>query len=94
MYQVKLTDSYFPAQQDHDVLDTTVGNVLRAQAKLTPNVGALVAAAMDGAIGRTWTYAELLADAERLARALLSRFEPGERICVWAPNSPVWVFLE
>lgn len=94
MYQVKLTDSYFPAQPDEDVLETTVGGVLRTQAAKTPDAGALVEAGMDGAIGRSWTYAELLADAERLAHALASRFQQGERVCVWAPNIPEWVILE
>jgi len=41
-----------------------------------------------------WTYAELLADAERAARALTTRFAPGERLAVWAPNLPEWVILE
>ena len=44
--------------------------------------------------GRQWTYAELLADAERAARALLTRFTPGERVAVWARNSPEWVVLD
>jgi len=94
MYVVNLTQSYFPAQQDDQVLETTVGGVLRTQAAKTPNAGALAEAGMDGAIGRAWTYAELLVDAERLARTLLSRYRPGERICVWAPNIPEWVILE
>ena len=29
-----------------------------------------------------------------MARALLDRFEPGERVAVWAPNIPEWVVLE
>jgi fatty-acyl-CoA synthase len=94
MYKVTLTESYFPAQHDDDVLETTVGGVLREQASKTPNAGALAEAGMDGRLGLSWTYAELLADAERLARALLSRYQPGERICVWAPNIPEWVILE
>ena len=94
MYQVNLQDSYFPAQRDDAVLDTTVGGVLRAQAGQTPDAEALVEAGLSGEIGRRWTYAALLADAERLARALLSRYRPGERIAVWAPNIPEWVLLE
>ncbi|MGD2133586.1 MAG: AMP-binding protein [Maricaulaceae bacterium] len=94
MYGVALTESYFPAQTDDLVLETTVGGVLRAQAEKTPALTALVEADMAGALGRSWTYAELLADAERLARALLSRYEPGERVAVWAPNIPEWVMLE
>lgn len=94
VYEVSLTESYFPAQTDDEVLETTVGGILRTQAAKTPHAGALVEADLDGRIGRAWTYAELLADAERLARALLSRYRPGERICVWAPNIPEWVILE
>jgi len=94
MYKVTLTESYFPAQPDADVLETTVGGVLRNQAALTPNAVALTEADMAGQLGRSWTYAQLLADAERLATALLSRYAPGERICVWAPNIPEWVILE
>jgi len=43
---------------------------------------------------RRWTYAELLADAERCAGYLLGHFEPGERVAVWAHNLPEWVPLE
>ena len=49
---------------------------------------------LDGENGRRWTYAELLADGERLGRALASRFAPGERLVVWAPNVPEWVLME
>ena len=94
MYRVNLTQSYFPAQADEPVLDTTVGGVLRAQAAKTPDAEALVEANLAGEIGRRWTYADLLAKSERLARALVSRYRPGERICVWAPNIPEWVVLE
>src|SRR5919197_596520 len=93
MYDVALSDSYFPAQQDLPVLETTVGGVLRAQAARTPEAPALIEATLSGAIGRRWTYGELLGDAERLSQALLSRFEPGERICIWAPNAPEWVII-
>jgi fatty-acyl-CoA synthase len=94
MYRVNLVESYFPAQEDEPVLETTVGGVLRAQAALTPDAEALVEADIAGALRRRWTYAELLADSERLARALLSRYQPGERVAVWAPNIPEWVILE
>lgn len=94
MYPVHLETAYFPAQTDEPVLETTVGGVLRAQAAARPEAEALVEADIAGAIGRRWTYGALLADAERLARALLSRFRPGERIVVWAPNAPEWVVLE
>jgi fatty-acyl-CoA synthase len=94
LYSVNLEHSYFPAQADDVVLETTVGGVLRSQAQATPDAEALVEADMAGELRRRWTYGELLAEAERLARALLSRYRPGERIAVWAPNIPEWVILE
>jgi len=94
MYRVELKDSYFPAQQDDVVREDTVGGVLRAQAAATPDAPALVEADGAGDIGRRWSYGELLADAERLAGALMTRYRPGERLCVWAPNVPEWVILE
>ena len=94
MYDETLTRSCFPAQRELPVLETTVGGVLRAQAGRRRGADALVEAGASGERGRCWTYGDLLFDAERLARALLSRFRPGERICVWAPNAPEWVLLE
>lgn len=43
---------------------------------------------------RAWTYAQLLADAQRCAQWLMSRFQPGERVCLWAPNVPEWVIVQ
>jgi fatty-acyl-CoA synthase len=94
MYDITLSNSHFPAQRDLPILETTVGGILREQAANTPNAPALTEARISGEIGRSWTYCELLADAERLGRSLLSRFEPGERICIWAPNAPEWVIME
>lgn len=94
MYNVDLTESYFPAQTESPVLQTTVGGVLRAAALNSPDTIALIEADMAGQLGRQWTYTSLLAECEKLARALLSRFEPGERIVVWAPNIPEWIMME
>ena len=55
---------------------------------------ALVDCVEDPARRRQWTYAEFLAEAERAARALLARFQPGDRIAIWAPNSAEWIILQ
>ncbi len=94
MYQAKLSESYFAAQTDDVIEQTTVGEVLRAAAARTPDAIALQEADIEGVLRRCWTYGELLADAERLAVALSTRYAPGERVCIWAPNYPEWVIIE
>ena len=94
MTRTPLTTSFWPAECDQPVLETTVGGVLRDQAALTPDAVALIECDMAGVLGRRWTYAELLDDSLRLAEALASRYAAGERICVWAPNIPEWVVVE
>ena len=87
-----LTESYVPADTSSPVLETTVGGILRDAAARAPDRVALI----EGVPGerRSWTFAELLADAERVARALAARFAKGDRVAVWAPNIPEWVLLE
>ena len=94
MYEVALTEAYFPAQKDIDVREITVGGLLREMAAQRPEAEALVEVRQYGETGRRWTYGALLADSERLAGALAARFRPGERVVVWAPNSPEWVLME
>lgn len=94
MYEVRLTESYFPAQTDLSVRDVAIGDLLRQVATENPNGRALVEITQSGKVGRHWTYASLLDDSERLAQALISRFKQGEHIVVWAPNIPEWVLME
>lgn len=75
------------------VLETTVGGVLRDAAERAAGTVALVEGT-PGAARRRWCYADLLSDAEGVARALLGRFTPGERLAVWGPNSPEWLLTE
>jgi fatty-acyl-CoA synthase len=87
-------ESFWPADLSEALIRTTVGQLVRDAASDAPDVTALVAGHPDPTRRRRWTYAELLRDAERTGRALLARFEPGERVAVWAPNIPEWVLLE
>ena len=86
--------SQWPADASDSVLETTVGSVLRESVALAADRTALVAWGPDPGGRRTWTFAELLRDAEHTAQALLARFEPGEHVAVFAPNVPEWLLLE
>ncbi len=86
--------SYWPADTSQPVLETTVGGVLRTAAATAPDRLAMVGGVPEPADRRRWSYAELLAEAEQAARALMARFTPGERVAAWAPNLPEWVILE
>jgi fatty-acyl-CoA synthase len=83
-----------PSGVSHMLLETTVGGVLREAAERAAGTIALVEGTADRRERRRWSYADLLADSEQVARALLGRFDPGERIAVWAPNCPEWLLLE
>jgi acyl-CoA synthetase (AMP-forming)/AMP-acid ligase II len=76
------------------LLDVTVGDFLRETAAKDPDAVALIEGAPDPSARRWWTYGTLLEEAERAARALLGRFAPGERVAIWANNTPEWVILE
>jgi len=94
--------SYWPADTTRPVLDLTAGDALREAAREAPGRTALVEVVPDGmaslvgadATNRRWTYAELLAEAENCAHWLLESYKPGERVCIWAPNVPEWVFVQ
>lgn len=94
MYEASLGESYFPAQGGPEPKPITIGEMLRASAAEAPNRMALKELGYDGVIGRSWTYSQLLADSERLARALASRHTEGARIAVYANNVAEWVLLE
>ena len=94
MYNATLTQSYFPAQGGPEPEPITIGEMLRRSVDSAPDRPALKELGYDGEIGRTWTYAELLTDARRLARALASRHAEGARVAVYANNVPEWVLLE
>jgi fatty-acyl-CoA synthase len=87
------TVSYWPAEPG-EIRDVTVCDTIRHAAATVPDRVALVDCVLDPAARRQWTYAEFLADAERVALALLTRFRVGDRIAVWAPNSAEWIILQ
>ena len=94
MYDVKLDRSLFEAQTDTPYRPMTFADMLREQAERRGDGLALRELLEDGAIGREWTYAQLLADSEKLSRALAARHERGARIAIMANNLPEWILME
>jgi fatty-acyl-CoA synthase len=94
MYDINLNISHFPLQLDTDIRDITVGGLLREVAASNPDAVAMVDVLDNGDCSQSWSYAEVLARSERLAKALATRFETGERVVVWASNIPEWIFME
>jgi fatty-acyl-CoA synthase len=86
--------AYACGPEQPPVRDITMGQLLQEAAEDCPDRAALVAGVDDPAERRQWTYAELYEEALLVARALRNRFEPGERVAVWAPNIPEWVLME
>jgi fatty-acyl-CoA synthase len=89
-----LTMSHAAGANEPAVRDITLGDLLQWAAETTPDRIALIAGIPDKASRRQWTYAELYLQALHTARALRTRFEPGERVAVWAPNIPEWIMME
>ena len=79
---------------DDPVRESTVGSVLHEAAAAAGATTAVVAWGPQPGERRTWTYAELLDDAQRTARALLTHFAAGEHVAVYAQNSAEWLLLE
>lgn len=89
----RLSSSHWPAETSRPLLDWTLGQALREAAASHPQRLALVEGLAGDGAGRRWTYAQLQAECEAVAAALLDRFEPGERVAVWAHNVPEWQLL-
>ena len=84
MYDVNLTKSYFQSQSDINVMDLSIGDVLKETAAHLTGAEALVKITRNGEEGRRWTYGELFKESVDLAHALASRFEKGSHIVIWA----------
>ena len=89
-----LAESYVAGPTTPAVRDMTFGDLLCKAAEVAPDRVALIRGVPDAALRHQWTYVQLYREAQRTARALLTRFKPGERIAVWAQNIPEWVMLE
>ncbi len=85
------TASHTIGGTDVPLLETTIGADLVATVARVPDAEALV----ECATGRRWTYAELLADVDVVARGLASLgVAKGDRVGIWAPNCAEWTLVQ
>ena len=83
--------SYAAGPTDVPLLEETIGAALRRRAGEDGDREALV----DVPSGRRWTWAELDAAVDDLARALLDAgLAPGDRLGIWSPNSAEWTLTQ
>lgn len=83
--------SYAAGPSSPPLLEDTIGANLERTVAADPDAEALV----DIAAGVRWSYGELDAEVDRVARGLLALgVERGERVGMWAPNCPQWVLVQ
>jgi fatty-acyl-CoA synthase len=83
--------SYTSAVSDVPLLGETIGANLERTVATFGDREALV----EVPTGRRWTYRELDADVDRVARGLLAHgVAKGDRIGIWSPNCAEWVLVQ
>jgi fatty-acyl-CoA synthase len=90
----ELTESHWPAVGEGPLRRLTMQGVIAAATARCPDRIALIDGVSDGDQRRRWTYRELKCRGEQMAAALLERFEPGDHVALWAPNSLEWVLFQ
>lgn len=83
-----MADVHSLVQEGSRIQDWTVGQLLKRAADSAPGRIAI----KDG--DRAWTYQQLQADSERLARTLLTHFKPREHVAIWGSNSGPWIVYQ
>ncbi|WP_340268087.1 class I adenylate-forming enzyme family protein [Sphingobium mellinum] len=83
-----MNEAHSSVQDRSEIRDWTIGQLLENAAA---NAGDRIAL-KDGDL--VWTYTELQADSQRLARFLLAHFKPGEHVAIWGANSAPWLLYE
>src|SRR6476620_1151891 len=85
------TLSHTRGETDTPLLEMTIGDNFDVTAERFGGREAIVNVTQ----GPRWTYAELRADVDRLARALLAvGVRTGDRVGIWAPNCSEWTLVQ
>src|SRR5690349_5352313 len=83
--------SYAAGVTDVPLLGETIGATLERTVERFADREALV----EVQSGRRWTYAQLNAAVDEIARGLLARgIDKGDRVGIWAPNCAEWVITQ
>ncbi|GBE66962.1 AMP-binding protein [Mycobacterium sp. MFM001] len=83
--------SYDGGPTDPPILEETIGENLERVVAADPDAEALVEVARR----RRWTYGELNAEVDVIARGLMALgVERGERVGIWAPNCAEWTIVQ
>jgi fatty-acyl-CoA synthase len=84
-------ESYDAGPTDTPILEETIGANFERTVGRHPDTEALV----DVAAGQRWTYAELNAEVDLIARGLMAKgIEQGDRVGIWAPNRAEWTIVQ
>lgn len=84
-------ESYAAGETTPALLETTIGADFERTVAAHGDREALV----EVATGRRWTYAELNADVDALARGLIGAgIAVGDRVGIWAPNCAEWTMVQ
>ena len=91
---MSFTTSHIPADTSKPTVEWTVGQLLARAARDAGDSPALIEGIDYQRARRRWTYRELQTEADRGARALLTRFEPGDHLAIVSPNMPEWTLVQ
>ncbi|MDO9456268.1 AMP-binding protein [Nocardioides sp.] len=84
-------ESYAQGETDQPLLEETIGASFDRTVATWPEREALV----EVATGRRWTWSELGAAVDAVARGLLAGgLEVGDRVGIWAPNCAEWTIVQ
>ncbi|MFJ9562873.1 class I adenylate-forming enzyme family protein [Streptomyces fuscichromogenes] len=86
--------SLWPRDESVPLTDHTVGSLLEQRARELGGAPALTGSAHGTGAERRLGYTELLAEARRVAHALLRDARPGDFVALWAPNVVEWPIVQ
>ncbi len=88
-----LTKSEVPVDESVPLVERSLGDHLRNAVSQHADREMLIFVPNGGPEQRL-TYEDVLEQSEAVARGLLTRFSPGERVAIWSPNETRWLLFQ